>query len=610
MTSPSPRDPLDLVRADPDDEGAYLICSDALQERGDPRGELIALQFRRKDDPDDPRIRSAEAQLIQTHRRAFLGPVADHLATFAFHWHRGFINELRVLCPARGRSDGLESILPAMLEHPSCAVLRSLVLGPIAKGPQKNRHRVVQAVIEAIANAAIPQSLDSLFVFNGPADRPPQTRQPCEIENLIAAVPRLRHLTLYGGSTPLRLGHHRLPHLRSLWLHGTTDALVANLEQSDLRGLTELAIWCSSEDDIERIERLLAMQLPQLRSLRVRHIGRAADRLCAALVRTILFGHLDTLELCLARLTSTGVDHLLASNIGRIELLGVEIDSESAAMLSDHKTVVSRWTNAPPDLPYVRFGTHNSYLGRMGADVTDPTLANDVEHVLRRSPDAGRSLYDGGTLKLQAKDKSVAIEMLRCALRVADPTYYQSTFANLGVALERSGKLDEAEEVARRGLLAFPNDPNHWAIVIDALRRTGRLQQAVTEVDASSHLVNATNNGLALLNDCIITLVAANRTEDAVELYERFAEDHTPPEKTQAFAALMYAHSGNHEAMTTLLSSLKSCKEPIIHHARACRAALSSAKHVVHRQVELARAAGYTEMWFLEKDPLLAPFLD
>ena len=61
---------LAAIYADPDDDAARQVYADWLQDRGDVRGELIALQL------GDSRDRKRELALIEEHKKAWLGPLA------------------------------------------------------------------------------------------------------------------------------------------------------------------------------------------------------------------------------------------------------------------------------------------------------------------------------------------------------------------------------------------------------------------------------------------------------------------------------------------------------------------------------------------------------
>ncbi|MCB9678521.1 MAG: TIGR02996 domain-containing protein [Alphaproteobacteria bacterium] len=68
---------------DPVADGPRLVLADALQQRGDPRGEFIALDFRRDDEPASRRA----WYLQRTHRTRWLG---DGFLKAGIEWDRGF----------------------------------------------------------------------------------------------------------------------------------------------------------------------------------------------------------------------------------------------------------------------------------------------------------------------------------------------------------------------------------------------------------------------------------------------------------------------------------------------------------------------------------------
>jgi uncharacterized protein (TIGR02996 family) len=90
------------IREHPDDDAPRLVLADWLEERGDPRGELIRAQLGRTRFAQEERraewneARRREAALLAEHAAGWLGPLADRveLATFA----RGL---LQVAVPSR-----------------------------------------------------------------------------------------------------------------------------------------------------------------------------------------------------------------------------------------------------------------------------------------------------------------------------------------------------------------------------------------------------------------------------------------------------------------------------------------------------------------------------
>jgi uncharacterized protein (TIGR02996 family) len=91
------------VYAAPDDDGPRAVLSDFLIERGDPRGEFIALQLRRTSNAEPGR----EATLLTKHQPGWLGELSGVVryknnyvygpqrASWGMHiavrWHRGFL---------------------------------------------------------------------------------------------------------------------------------------------------------------------------------------------------------------------------------------------------------------------------------------------------------------------------------------------------------------------------------------------------------------------------------------------------------------------------------------------------------------------------------------
>ena len=79
-----------ILDAEPDDAELRLIYADLLQQRGDPRGELIAMQVARTDDAVEER----ERKLLDDHEAAWLGPWQGRAEEWRFR--RGFLHELKV----------------------------------------------------------------------------------------------------------------------------------------------------------------------------------------------------------------------------------------------------------------------------------------------------------------------------------------------------------------------------------------------------------------------------------------------------------------------------------------------------------------------------------
>lgn len=67
---------LAAVYAAPDDDGPRLVYADWLLEQGDPRGEFISLQFKRRRGEQTTADEAHEAALLKKHGKTWLGPLA------------------------------------------------------------------------------------------------------------------------------------------------------------------------------------------------------------------------------------------------------------------------------------------------------------------------------------------------------------------------------------------------------------------------------------------------------------------------------------------------------------------------------------------------------
>jgi uncharacterized protein (TIGR02996 family) len=85
---------LQAVHDAPDDDGPRLVYADALLERGDPRGELIALQLAPAQG-NDREQRKREKELLDAHGKQWLGELAP-VVMAGYRFERGFLAECRV----------------------------------------------------------------------------------------------------------------------------------------------------------------------------------------------------------------------------------------------------------------------------------------------------------------------------------------------------------------------------------------------------------------------------------------------------------------------------------------------------------------------------------
>ncbi len=118
-----------VIAAAPYDPSGYLVYADWLQARGDPRGELIALQISELTEQRD--VEAAITALVKRHRASLYGALAAG-RTMPKHreppliWRFGFIHRVELEREAKGRP--IAPILEAVLQHPSGRLVTELVL--------------------------------------------------------------------------------------------------------------------------------------------------------------------------------------------------------------------------------------------------------------------------------------------------------------------------------------------------------------------------------------------------------------------------------------------------------------------------------------------------
>ena len=88
---------LAAVYENPDDDEPRLVLADWLLERGDPRGELISLQYRRhRGETLTPAEEKLEKKLLAAHTKTWLGPMYGVLLAKLNVLRRGFLDEGRL----------------------------------------------------------------------------------------------------------------------------------------------------------------------------------------------------------------------------------------------------------------------------------------------------------------------------------------------------------------------------------------------------------------------------------------------------------------------------------------------------------------------------------
>ncbi len=270
-----------LIEADLDSVEPFLVYADWLQARGDPRGELAALQHRLATSPTDE-LREEEGRLLSARAAALLGPLADCPQIARLGWRLGFV-ERACLFVDRSPDYDEPTLMRTFLAHPACRFLRELVLC--------DRDLRLDSLADALLRAPPRPTVTRLQL--GAPEKPPRVHVSSA---LLARFPRLVELRLF--ALPLALEPLEHASLARLVLGAeATRAHVATLAGSKLPALRELVFaqegpsW--REPDAGFLEELAAARFPRLERLAVRfsHRGPPAGALrpllAAPLVRAL-----------------------------------------------------------------------------------------------------------------------------------------------------------------------------------------------------------------------------------------------------------------------------------------------------------------------------------
>ncbi|MGE0549922.1 MAG: TIGR02996 domain-containing protein [Kofleriaceae bacterium] len=299
------------IRAQPDELGPYLVYADWLMSRGDPRGELITLQHRCSQDPDDKRLHAAEAAFLDTHRNYLYPPALDELLRLPrtrgdaqthceATWRLGFLDRIRIARgkPTRVRTKELdvEGLVRELVGHPSAAFLRSIVFGQLGTAEQTNYIHAVSALV----THPLP-ALRELTLGDFRATLALERTRAGNLSPVLSAAPMLERLTVRAGSLRFSsaIHHDRLRQL-GLIMAELSAGLISKVFGATLPALEKLEVSCPhlAPSSAELVPLLEATQLPSLRHLIIRQTSGTG-----ALLQRILESPL------VAQLHSLTLDH-------------------------------------------------------------------------------------------------------------------------------------------------------------------------------------------------------------------------------------------------------------------------------------------------------------
>ena len=188
---------LAAIRAAPGDDRPRLVYADWLQERGDPRGEFIALQLANAGagaGERDARAQRREQVLLRDHVRAWLGPIGDVAVLKRCRFVRGFPVEIAV-------GSRIGTRLAVVFEAAEWWSVEEILFGAphsfalvcaqLVRSPAMTSLRIVRGLgsnlADQLANAQPPLPLTTLGFLVG---------APLVLHGARPGLPDLQHLVL------------------------------------------------------------------------------------------------------------------------------------------------------------------------------------------------------------------------------------------------------------------------------------------------------------------------------------------------------------------------------------------------------------------------------
>lgn len=293
------------IAHDPDDDDAYLVYGDWLQQRGDPRGELLALHHRREDD-------AARAHLAR-HASHFYGALAARPKLVEAVWHLGFMRACRFsLDDDRGPGHEQRTLdaLKALLALPSMRFIRELSIG-VMNVPYNNYRAAIEELGRHDLRTLRRLALGDDIEHSTARMTDPFTSDVGPTRPLSVAAPNLETLILRSTAEDLpELDGIALPRLRELRIEGGGGRIHETLWPAALPELETLAVTGIAATWTPLLH---GDAFPKLRHLTIGAYGTLIGRGGVLFANAPLLQQLRTLDLSDTLLGDPDLDAMIAN---------------------------------------------------------------------------------------------------------------------------------------------------------------------------------------------------------------------------------------------------------------------------------------------------------
>ncbi len=301
------------VFADPAADAPRLVYADWATSRGDPRGELITLQFARRERTPDPAAVRRERELLDHYAQRWLAPLWSAIRPYSVRFERGFlaavtVEPFAVIAPRPEWSTvialelayhdalpidafpalrELRNVTPKLLAQIAARPTRLLHLG-LAEEPGKPSHAMIPELRDG---GAFPE-LRSLGVWGRPEDwtwlwptrlgaelrRIEVTRQPTGASPWLTAAlpPHVREVSIRERANEARLVREgdAFPVLEVICREPTRDLLawahmLEFVPPRSLRSVRFVLSYRPKQETVGRLERMVRRSHPALKHFSV-----------------------------------------------------------------------------------------------------------------------------------------------------------------------------------------------------------------------------------------------------------------------------------------------------------------------------------------------------